>query len=466
MRIFRRMFIFILICGCAISPTLFAYQISQNSYTSQKEQKLGKQFFQMIQAQLPILSDPLVNDYIQTLGFQLVSHSPKPSKHFEFFVIRDPSMNAFTCPDGYIGINSGTILKTHSEDELAAVLAHEIAHATQQHIMRSIEKQQKLQLSSIAAMLAGAVVATQNPQAGAGIMAASQAGSYQGFLNYSRDYEKEADRIGIQILAAAGFNPEDFPELLKRMTKEERLNDLDVSQYLRSHPLTETRLSDMENRAANLKSPPPKIALAFHLIQARCAADLGSNKPQEFMRRLRAQLHEHSTMTLQYTYALAAQNAHEYKIALLTIKELIKKYPSQIILKMSLADIQTDDNKIKEAEKTLRTLYFYNPDYYPLLLQYGYFLLTTNQASKATNMLESYQSEYSHDIRFLALLSQAQGKSNQLSKGYQTRAEVYLLLDNKKAAVQQLKMALQFAKNNFDKTKIDAKIKISTHETN
>lgn len=449
--------IWVAVASIGLSYATPIYQQPSSSYTSQKEQALGKQFMRMIQQNLPILSDPIVNDYIQNLGLRLVSYSSKPSKHYQFFVIRDPSINAFTGPDGYIGINSGLILKVQSESQLAAVMSHELSHAIQQHIMQSLEKQKKLQLVNIAAILAAAVIATQNPSAGMGALTSASAGSYQYFFNYSRGYESEADRIGIQTLSNAGFNPQGMPDMLKLMLKEDRLNDLGFSQYLRTHPITESRLTDVQNRAANMKSNHYRDSTEFALIQARLTVDLEKNNPQSLMRKLELQ---QNSLGSQYAYALAAMAAGEYKIAEKTIQQLIKKQPQQIIFQLTLADIQAKNKQLSLAQKTYETLYKYNADYYPLLLQYGYFLLTADKAPQAKNLLEKHESEYENDIRYLALLSRAQGESKQLVKAYQTRAKIYLLIGNKKAAVQQLKLALQFAqKDTYMSSLIKAKIK-------
>lgn len=445
------------ICSATLAYTPLSYQNASSSHTSQQERELGAQFIRMIQKNLPILSDPIVNDYIQNLGFKLVSYSSKPSKHYQFFVIRDPGINAFAGPDGYIGINAGLILKAQSESELAAVIAHELAHSTQKHLMQSIAKQKKLQIASIVAMLAAAVVATQSPEAGTGLLASATAGSYQYFFNYSREYEKDADRIGIQILSDAGFNPEGMPSLLRLMLKEDRLNDLGFSEYLRTHPVTESRLADVNSRVANLPKKKYIDRTEFRLIQARVAVDLSSSKPQKLMRQL--QLKKNS-IGAQYAYTLAAMVAGQYKIAENTINKLIKKRPAQLLFKMTLAEIQAKNNQIKSAQNTYARIYKYNSDYYPLLMQYGYFLLTNSKAKQAMKMLEEHVGDYSNDTRYLALLSRAQGKSKNLVHAYQTRAKIYILTGNKKAAVQQLKLALQFAKHDaYISTLIKAKIK-------
>ncbi len=422
-----------------------------SGYTSQQEQTLGKEFMQMVMSELPIVSDPIANDYLQNLGFRLVASSEKPSKHYEFFIVKDSSINAFAGPDGFIGVNSGLILKTESESELAAVLAHEIAHASQNHLMRSLKQQKNMQIASIAAMVAAVAIATQNPQAGAGAVTAVTAGGAQGYLNYSREYEQEADRVAFQILSSAGFDPQSMTILLQRMEKEDRLNGSNASEYLRTHPLTLSRLSDAQNRSQQHRTKKTtKNNEEFSLIQARLAVDLGGADPKALMRQFKKN---------SYAYALASMNAHEFTVANHAIAQLIKQYPNQIILKMTQADIEIESGRTTEASQLLQNLYDYHADYYPLLLQYGYFLLAYNNPMKAAELLEEHLSTYSNDIRYLALLSEAQGKSKQLVKAYQTRAEIALLMENKKAAVQQLKLALQFAKNKpYEKSLIKAKL--------
>ncbi|MBT8448398.1 MAG: M48 family metalloprotease, partial [Gammaproteobacteria bacterium] len=172
------------------------------------EQELGDNYMRLLRRELSINSDPLVQSYINQLGFRLVAANPDAEdRKFYFFVVNDPSVNAFAMPGGYIGINSGLIQRAESENEIAGVIAHEIAHVTQRHIARRIEQQQQLSLPSMLAMLGSILIMTQDPEAGVAAITGIQAGATQIMINHTRANESEADRVGITTLARAGFNP-------------------------------------------------------------------------------------------------------------------------------------------------------------------------------------------------------------------------------------------------------------------
>ena len=164
------------------------------------ERRLGQAFLSQVRKQADIISDPEINTYIESIGYRLVSQSDNNEQQFTFFVINDPLINAFAAPGGIVGINSGVILNSDSESELAGVMAHEIAHVTQKHMARSVEMSKKMSIPMLAAMLGAILIATQNPDAGQAALMAVQGASAQARINFTRTNEQEADRIGIQLL--------------------------------------------------------------------------------------------------------------------------------------------------------------------------------------------------------------------------------------------------------------------------
>ena len=178
-----------------------------------QEKELGDSFFRSLHGKIKISQDIEIQEYIQSTGKQLVVNTDQPSNPYHFFVVLDNQINAFAGPGGYIGINSGLILLTDSESELASVMAHEVAHVTQRHLYRAFEAASKLSIPTAAATLAAILLATQSPEAGQAALMAIQAGSVQFQIDFTRDNEKEADRIGIQTLAKSNFNPRSMPSI-------------------------------------------------------------------------------------------------------------------------------------------------------------------------------------------------------------------------------------------------------------
>jgi len=180
------------------------------------EQQLGDYYMKVLRQQLPVINDPQIRNYINELGFRLVSsNEDTKDRQFYFFVINDPTINAFAMPGGYIGINSGLIQNAESESELAGVMAHEIAHVTQRHLARRLEQQQQISIPTLLATLGSVLVMTKNSQAGMAALTGIQAGASQVMINHTRTNESEADRIGIVTLANAGFEPSGMASFLK-----------------------------------------------------------------------------------------------------------------------------------------------------------------------------------------------------------------------------------------------------------
>ena len=184
------------------------------------ERRLGQAFLSQVRKQADIISDPEINTYIESIGYRLVSQSDNNEQQFTFFVINDSLINAFAAPGGIVGINSGVILNSDSESELAGVMAHEIAHVTQKHMARSVEMSKKMSIPTLAAMLGAILIATQNPDAGQAALMAVQGVSAQAQINFTRTNEQEADRIGIQLLARSGFDPRGMVGILQKTATE------------------------------------------------------------------------------------------------------------------------------------------------------------------------------------------------------------------------------------------------------
>src|SRR5579859_5071802 len=246
--------------------------VSQSALSPAQERKLGEGIMAQIRSSPAYLDDAEVNDYLDTLGYKLVSNSPDPSGAFEFFALEDSAINAFALPGGFIGVHSGLISAAQSESELASVMSHEIAHVTQRHIARLIAAQQRVGLASMAALAVAILAARSNSQVSAAAIAAAQAGSIQSQLNFTREHEREADRIGLQIMEKSGFDVHAMPIFFERLQKATRVYETGAPSYLRTHPLTFERIADIQSRIENVPFRQVPDSLEFQLVRARLAA--------------------------------------------------------------------------------------------------------------------------------------------------------------------------------------------------
>lgn len=243
------------------------------SLSPNEERALGAKLMTQVRNDPTYVTDPVIGEYLNSLGYKLVSSAKTYTYHFFFFPIRDASLNAFALPGGYIAVHTGTIIAARTESELAGVMAHEIGHVAQRHIARMIENQRSnlpLTIGSLLlAILAARAGGSSGGHAAAAIAMGSQAAMIQSMLNYSQDAEREADRMGLQTLYNAGFDPQGMVGFFERLQATNRLYESASPAYLSTHPLTLNRLSDMEARTKLLAPQSHRDSIEFPLIQMR-----------------------------------------------------------------------------------------------------------------------------------------------------------------------------------------------------
>jgi predicted Zn-dependent protease len=244
------------------------------------ERKLGDQIMREIRVDPDYVDDPVLLEYLQSVWLRLVDEARARGNiaadidsrfAWEPFLVRDPSVNAFALPGGYIGVHLGLIAITATRDELAAVLAHELSHITQRHIARSIASSKRLSLVSLASLVVGLLAASRARSADAAnaVIAGTQAANVQGQLNFSRDMEREADRVGFAVMSGAGFAPAGMASMFEKLDKGSRLNDSGGFPYLRSHPLTIERIGEARARLGTAPPAAPASALEHTVAEAR-----------------------------------------------------------------------------------------------------------------------------------------------------------------------------------------------------
>ena len=250
------------------------------------ERRVGEQAMREIRwREQAYVEDPEVEDYLTGLGLGLAAHAPAISQSFSFFAVRDASLNAFALPGGFIGVHTGLIVEARSESELAAVLGHEIAHVTQRHIAQMVGNQGRTGLIMLASLIVAILAAGSNSQAAEAAIATGSAAGIQSQLSFSRDFEREADRIGLQILSQAGFDVRGMSSFFERLQRGSRLYENHAPVYMRTHPLTTERIADIENRVQSIAYRQVPDSVSFRLVRAKLIAEGGD--AHEFETRLK-----------------------------------------------------------------------------------------------------------------------------------------------------------------------------------
>ena len=265
----------IVFCVMAVGKGVLAQNLPdlgdpfRDDFSPFQERVIGASIMGNIRSSTSYVSDPEIADYLNHLGYQLVANSDAPTTDFYFFALINQTLNAFALPGGYVGIHSGLILESDNESMLAGVLGHEIAHVTQRHIARVIAGQGRARIGSLAAMAAAILAARSNTDIMQAAVMTSAALPMQSQLSFTREHEREADRIGLRILDQSEFDPHQVPLFFKHLQRQSRLYESGIPEYLRTHPINSERIADIEARLAKLSSAQVEDGIALLFVKAR-----------------------------------------------------------------------------------------------------------------------------------------------------------------------------------------------------
>jgi predicted Zn-dependent protease len=417
-----------------------------------QEKALGESFFRSIRAQLDISYDPDIQDYIQSLGQTLVANSDNPRQAFYFFVVLSDDINAFAGPGGVIGINSGLILNSESESELASVIAHEIAHVTQRHIYRAYEASSRMSLPAAAAMIAAIIVATQAPDVGIGALSAIQAGSIQMQIDFTRSNEQEADRFGLKTLARAHFDPRSMPVFFERLQQASRYYGAGAPEFLRTHPVTASRIADTRGRAETYPYRQVPDSQNYRLIKAKLRLSSKQNSLEDLITYFQEQAEQGTPKqraAMQYGLGLVYLKQQKFDHAKKIFQNLNKRYPEQVQYLTALAQVSVDKQDFDTAKNLylkLEQQFPNNPDF---KFEYIAILLKSNQAQQALQLLKLINYETRKYPRYYLLLAKSYGKLGQDVNLHRYMAEYYYAIGQTDRAIIQIKLAQKMKGLNF-----------------
>ncbi len=430
----------------------------------QAERKLGEQIMQQVRRDPAYLDDPEVAAYIGQLGQRLAGHAEGARQSFEFFVIKDSMLNAFALPGGYIGVHTGLIMAARTESELAAVLAHEIAHVTQSHLARLFGKQSQAQLAALLSMAVAILAARSNPDVAIGAALSGQAAGIQQQLNFSRDFEREADRLGLTMLEQAGYDTRGMATFFERMLQFGRLYENNAPGYLRTHPLTTERITDMENRIAQRPYRQVPDSVEFGLVRAKLKAQEGTPAAAvaDFAAQLKSEKHARETdARFGYAYALLRDNKlAEAENEVAALRRLKLESP---LLEGLTAQLRL---KRKDAAGALQTLQK-AVERYPHARALVYALIEakvgaggTAGAAEAVTLTRRELELTPGDARLHALQAKAYAALGNRLHQHRAQAEAYLAESRLDAAIVQFDLARQAGDGDFyEKSEVDARLR-------
>ena len=425
-------------------------EASQSVFTPQAERRVGETIMYDIRRDRSLVDDAELTDYLNNLGYRLVAASQDNHQDFEFFVLRDNTLNAFALPGGFIGVHTGLILAAQSESELAAVLGHEIAHVTQHHLARIIAKQQQTSLTTLAGLAVAILAARSNPQIANAAMATAQATSIQTQLDFTREHEREADRIGLQTLSKAGFDPRGAATFFERLQKFNRLYENNAPEYLRTHPITSERIADIQNRLEGLPYHQVPDSLEFQLVRAKLRTEEGT--PQQaiayFEEALREKKFTNETAS-RYGLVAALLRAKDFPRAEQELMQLRKSAPSNAIVENLAAQIKVAAGQPSAALAQYQAALARFPNHRALVYGYAETLLQTRQSAQALKLVSDRLRAYPNDGRLYELQAQAYSMQGKALLSHQAQAEAYAHQGNLIAAIEQLQLGLKAGDGDF-----------------
>ena len=440
-------------------PELGDYSSSKISESD--EVLIGRQILFQVNQSDSIIRDIEISDYLDLLGKRLINASTDPAKKIEFFIVSDPSINAFAMLGGVIGVHSGLFLASNTESELASVISHEIAHINQKHISRFLLQQERASYQSTFLMAVALLLARSNPQLASTTMAGASAGSVQGALDFTRENEKEADRVGIQTLNKAGFDVRGARDFFTTLKQANQFSGGAAPAFLQTHPITSNRINDIEDR---LKDFPYKQRVdnqTFHYVKGKLKALLDNREDTKNIleENIKNKIYINEggeRFALAYIYLIDNEFIKSYE----QMQWLFDNEQSNPMLSQLYINYLIKINKVTEAKK----IYEQNLNFFPSNRSFIYGLadlyLETQDSEKAIKLLKENEQKFSQDPILYKLF--AKGYANQGKKllQYENLAEAAYYNFNLQEAIIRMDLAIKANDGDFyQKSRVESRLK-------
>ena len=429
----------------------------------QMERRIGESIVRDMRSRDPAyLDDAEITDYLATLGASLAQASPGARQDFEFFAMRDHTVNAFALPGGFVGVHTGLITTAETESEVAAVLAHEIAHVSQRHIARMLGQQQQMQVPVMAALAAAILLGRARPDLAVGAAVGAQAGAVQASLGYSRDFEREADRVGLQTLDSAGFDVRAMAAFFEKMQRATRVSDDGtLPGYLRTHPITVERIADAQNKAAAMPYRQHVDSPEFHFVRAKLRADAGDARDAlaHFQSSVREQRYV-SEAAARYGLVSALLRAGMVRDAAAEMARLRGLGVSSPMIEMLDARLKQASGDAAGASALLAQARERYP--YSRALSYAHVsaLQSAGLNAAALDALNESLRQNPRDARLYGLQAKTYAALGKRLLQHQALGESYALQGSLAAAIEQLQLARSAGDGDFYQlSMLDARLK-------
>lgn len=435
---------------------------ASNELSLSTEKKIGQQLMHEIRwREAAYLDDSDVEAYLNQLGGRLAAVSNDPGMGFFFFPISDPSINAFALPGGFIGVHTGLIVSAQSESELAGVLAHEISHVTQRHIARQVFQSKQLGMASLAALGLALLAARSSGQVAGAAIATTQAGALSAQLAFSRDFEREADRLGFEIMRKSGFDVRGMSAFFAQLQRAVRLYENNATAYLRTHPLSGERLTDMQNREQSAPYRQVPDSVDFQLVRAKLRAmqELPGEAVRDFDTLIRERKFA-SEAAARYGLAYAYYRGRDWASAEREARAARQLKVSAAMLERLLADIRIAQGDAGGGLAIYREAMVRFPLNPGLIYGYGSALIGARRYDEALRFVEGQLQTRSDDVRLHKMRAESYAGLGRRAQQHQALAEAFALQGKTAAAVEQLQLAQRAGDANFyEMSVIDARLR-------
>jgi predicted Zn-dependent protease len=407
-----------------------------------------------------IIDDPLLTEYVGVLGARLASQANDGGHSFDFFVIDDSRINAFAMPGGYIGVHTGLIVASENESELAGVLAHEVSHVTQRHIARSIYDSQRTSVLSMATMLAAILLGAATDMGGdalQGIMTAGQAAAIQRQINFTRANEHEADRIGMEVLADAGFDPSGMASFFEKLARRYGTTSQVVPEMLQTHPVTTTRIAEARSRARQLAKQENIDSIGYGLAKARIEV-LKADTPEAALNVFNNKLDPDAPPN-RYGRSLALTRLGRNDEAEREFRALVAESPGIIAYRIGQAEALAQSRQTEFAMEVYRDAARLFPRNVPLTISYAEALIASGQPAQAHALLLDLLNNVRPTPAQIQLIARAANAEGDIGNSLYYMAEYYISVGNLPLAVNQIRMAMESPDvNSIDQARFEAKL--------
>tara|TARA_X000000368_G_scaffold54002_1_gene38423 strand:- start:8753 stop:10195 length:1443 start_codon:yes stop_codon:yes gene_type:complete len=417
------------------------------------EYNLGRLYMAQLRRSLPEYLDPVTQDYAEHLVYRLSEFSELTDRRLEIALIDEKSVNAFAAPGGIVGINAGLIFHAEAEGQLASVLSHELAHLSQRHFARRMQRQKDRSLAN-SLMILGSIAlagATSNPNA---LLVGQQAITQQN-LSFSRGDEQEADRIGFKNLIRAGFDPKSTSHMFEKLQSLSRLSGSNELEFLRSHPLTKNRIADAQSRSQGFEGKDYRNSIEYELVRNRSIVHF-SEVPRQSVTIFQKKINEAKTQREElesyYGLALSLSKDKKHDQALQNMRKALILDSENLILQIGLLELHIAAENFFEAEALAASLLSTNPNNYPITMLYNEVLMNKGEYETGEQILRELSLIRPNDPQVWYWLAEVQGLDKNVIGLHLSRAEYFFLTGAYETSIKHLRMAMELTGNNFQLT--------------